>query len=458
MRPGNLCFAFIAALFALHAPAVRCEIIEIPHLDTFQVRLKIEGEIICSREVSVSVPDRIWDGKIETILEEGTWVKTGEIIVRISAESMKNNAFDQSVEIQTTTLDQGKKALDQQIDSAMKDFDLAEARHTLSIEELSLAGVKAGTDPRLIRKKELERSVLSKQIAFQESVLAGERLMLGRGFISQLQLDEQAVVQENQRLDLKLSSTEILLMKKRPGKLELFKAQSSFEGFSGRVLQLEQDIEFMKKSLELTVKSGEMEIERMKNELSTITDTINKCTICSPSSGIFVHPQENWWGDGEITTGSAVWARMGLGRVVNPDDLIVKCRVPEMDIEKVRLGQAAVIKTPAEDITGEVVHVGKMAVPLYPGVKVYEIKVAPSKPVPMIPGQQTSVELLVADLSDLFRIPVDFITLDSDREILPLDNGKTHDIDQSRVLLRDFNFVYLSSSGISGNLKVSIGE
>jgi DNA-directed RNA polymerase subunit H (RpoH/RPB5) len=144
---------------------------------------------------------------------------------------------------------------------------------------------------------------------------------------------------------------------------------------------------------------------------------IANCTIRAPRPGRVIYGgATNPWERRRqnIEEGAYVQQNQTIVRIPDPAALVARMNIPEQDIDKVRVGQPAVITleaSPGEVLTGRVSRVSPVASAehawLNPDKKVYEIDVALQEmPEVFIPGMSAAAHVVVGRLEQAILLPL----------------------------------------------------
>jgi HlyD family secretion protein len=148
---------------------------------------------------------------------------------------------------------------------------------------------------------------------------------------------------------------------------------------------------------------------------------INNAKITAPQPGRVVYESTtNSWRRSRdpIRPGTRVWQNQTILVIPDLNTLSARVNVHETDIEKVKVGQPALISVealPGQSLKGHVAQVSPVASAaqawLNPDIKVYDTDVAlDDRPEGLTPGMSATAEIIVAELKNVLQIPVKAVT------------------------------------------------
>jgi HlyD family secretion protein len=168
-------------------------------------------------------------------------------------------------------------------------------------------------------------------------------------------------------------------------------------------------------------RSKELSFELETQRLEEVKEMIANAKIRAPKPGRVVYESTtNSWRrrNDPIKAGTRVWQNSTILVIPDLDTLSARVNVHETDIEKVKVGQKALISVealPGQSLKGHVAQVSPVASAaqawLNPDIKVYETDVAlDDRPEGLTPGMSATAEIIVAELKNVLQIPVRAVT------------------------------------------------
>lgn len=307
------------------------------------------------------------------VVESGTEVTAGDILVQLD------------------TL-----AIEEEISNRTKLFHLAEsqvARSSADVERARIA-VLEYSEGRFIS----ELAALEKNLAVAESRLlnAKNRLkhseMLSRSeYASDLELEEKEFSLSQAELTVKLTKTQIDVLKNFTKKEEL--------------IRLEGELKAAKATHKANVETALAD----KNRLERAEEELKACTIRAERGGLVIYPTgEEWKDTPDIEEGATVRKDQTLLLMPDLKNMQVKVGIHESVVKRIQAGMAANVTLNRKLIPAEVTFVASVAKPAswWSGnvVKYDAIVSLPSKDA-MRPGMSAEVEIVMASYDDVVTVP-----------------------------------------------------
>jgi HlyD family secretion protein len=160
------------------------------------------------------------------------------------------------------------------------------------------------------------------------------------------------------------------------------------------------------------------------------------CIIRAPQEGLVVYAssgRRSRWGSGDrIQEGTTVRERQPIIRIPDLSSIGVKVDVHESMVERVEEGQPVTVVVdalPDVPLKGEVTQVARLPNPsdswLNPDLKVYATEISlDGVPEGLRPGMSAQVEIGVAELHDVLKVPVQAIAGSAERPVVWIADGE----------------------------------
>jgi multidrug resistance efflux pump len=248
---------------------------------------------------------------ILSIVPEGTRVQAGEIVCELDSSAFR------------------RELLAQQARHLRAKGWVDKARSMLEVNKITLREFEDGVFPqdveRLrqhIRTSETERDMAERNLAWSRETAA-------KHFRSRQQVELDA---------FSLEKAEIALIDAR----SMFNRLVNFTG--KRVLKaIQAKIEANRADLFSLASSYQLESERLKR----IEAMIANCTLRAPRAGMVLHANRaNAWGQvvTQIEEGQTVYPSQPIFRILDPEHVVVRARINESQIARIRKGQPALVR------------------------------------------------------------------------------------------------------------------
>ncbi|MFN3192997.1 MAG: efflux RND transporter periplasmic adaptor subunit [Aureliella sp.] len=256
-------------------------------------------------------------------------------------------------------------------------------------------GEKAYLEGRyLTEKKNLERAVkiARTNLETSEKMLSHSRSMFNRGYVSELEVEGNEFTVTQAKLELEVAETRLDVLERYTKAMEL-------ETIRGRVLSTTSKLKADRAGLAM----DEGRRDRAIAELAL-------CTIRAPKYGMVIYPSQAAWKETpDVTEGANVRKDQILLLMPNLEKMQVKVGIHESMVDRVRVGQKAVISLAEGELEGEVVEIAAVARPAgwWTGnVVKYDTVVRIPPRADLRPGMSAGVEVVLAEHRDVLLLPV----------------------------------------------------
>lgn len=341
-----------------------------------------QGEIESSSNVEVKceVKGKGTSGTpILWVIDEGTYVKNGEELVKLDSSQLENDLKSQRITLSAA------EALVISSEAAVKQAIIARQEY---LEGTYLTERKAILSEIAVAEQDLRKAELS---------LASAERLAAKGTLKSLQIEAEQFAVQNARNKLDAAEGRLKVLD------ELTKAKM--------LVQFDSDIETKKAKLD----SDKNTLEEEKSKLDEIQSQIEACTIRSPTDGQVVYANKfSSRGGSEfvVEAGAIVREQQTIIVLPDPTQMQVKAKINESRITLVREGMPSKIKVNAVqgDLLGQVTKVNKYAEPgswFSSAVKDYATFVKIDQPPETIrTGMTAEVRIFVEQIDDALQIPV----------------------------------------------------
>lgn len=356
---------------------------------------------------------------IKYVVPDGTFVSDGNVIVEFECVELEDMIVKQ-----TSVAESAASAFS----SAQKNLELKKDEMTEKVRKAQDALRDANQD--LTRYEEGEWKI-KRDKAESDIQLAERDLKLARDKLEfklkvNKEMQEDSPYSENdieaeklgvQRLEIawKSAISAKELLEKYDHERDLRKLRSALRDAELGLKRADLEKEIQVELAKTDVDDKERLLITAKTELQREKDEYVKRIRIAESDGLVVYDSGGrWWENVVIAVGEKISPRQQLMIIPNMETLRVKTRVYEAVIDQVEKGQKAFIRLDSRPdlvLTGEVESVGVLPSKqdrwMSPDVKVFEVFIKlDRRPEGLKPNLTAQVEIILAELKDVLRIPV----------------------------------------------------
>ncbi|KPK59069.1 MAG: hypothetical protein AMK73_08865 [Planctomycetes bacterium SM23_32] len=402
-------------------------------MEPFEVKNEVEG----------------WSTILE-IVEEGTVitpedVENGKVLVRLDSSGLEETEADREISFYRAEADYKQAQEDHAIQLKQNESNIALSELNVKFARMELdrylgaalagAAVDDGLDfsavgehPQLggVAKQSVDNLEADLLLRREELTRANEALdwtrkLLERGYVNRNELQSDELQAKSAQIAVEAAEEELRLFKRYTLPKE---AEQRYSQYIEELRNLDRvkaraTSELAKTQASLDTREARYNLERQR--LEKTRTMIEKCVIRATQPGRVVYggasnPYERR--DNPVQEGSSIEENRTLIEIPDPSTLAARLNVEETQIEKLRIGQPALISLEAvagKVLAGHVARISPMASAahawLNPDKKVYEVDVALEEiPEDFIPGMSATAQIIVANREDVLYVPTSAVT------------------------------------------------
>jgi HlyD family secretion protein len=381
---------------------------------SFSVSVEAVGELDAARSTVLLSQIRGDQGKIISIIDEGTRVKKGDVVVRLDPTPFEEKVAQLSAKVLeddaiVTARDQAlnweKIQAEQEVQAA--DFDLKAA-------QLDLVKLKKGDGPLELVRLEGAAQEARQDWEEKQGYIADLQTLKMKGFANPTEIANALnKVDEAKKLyevaNRKYESYRDYVL---PALIEKAKAQ---------VQRAKMNLEQSKKASGFRVgkamaalRQAQEKLKSAKAALQAAQIALERTVICAPIPGIVVLPEAHRGGSKrKPRIGDVVWQNQPLVYLPDVSEMIVRTQIREIDLHKVTIGKPAVVRVDAYPdliLSGQVQSIGVLAKARdegYKGDKYFSVLIAVREEDQRLrPGMTAKVEIQCNNVHEVLTVPI----------------------------------------------------
>lgn len=397
------------------------------------------------------------------LIEEGTYVKKGELLCELDVANLMERKVQQEITVQTARASYVKAKQSYEIQKSTNESDIARAERELDFAGVDLEKYIEGEWPQEKQKASESITLAREELKRAEDDLSWSEKLAEKGFLeaTQLERDRLAATGARIRLDQEIRAKELLETYEYPRRLKELEAN---------VIEKERELE--RARLEATAKlvdfeanlaSAEARKNLQESDFTDLEEQIGKAKIHAPVDGLVVYAVEGggrWGRDEPMGEGKEVRERQKIITIPSNEGMIAEVSLHESVLEKVTIGMDCVLAVdavPDRRFAGRVKF--KAILPdknswwANPDLRVYrtEIQVLDTDE-RLRPGMTCSVEILVDTLEDVVHVPVQCVYLDGGKPVCFVADGDGAERREVEVGQDDGKWVHIVSGIQEGEI------
>ena len=393
--------------------------------ETFDIIVTASGELEAENQTEIR-SELESPADIVQIVEEGTRVKKGDVLVRLNDESIRTKIEDQLLSVESARNDLVGAQNAMAIQMNENDASLRQTNLKVELAEIDLEKWRKGevVKKRLELRTNLEKTQRDKQRL--EEKLERSKDLFARSFLSkdELQQDEiryleGAAALERAKKDQEVYETYEYVRDQKKKESDLEEAQAELE----RVKRLNESRQASK---EADVTNRKRQLEIREDRLAKLQEQLAAATLTAPTDGLVVYGTSignsrgymMYSGDGPLQIGRTVRPNELL--IVLPDTsvMVASVRVHESIAGRIKPGQPARVRVDAirnKVFSGKVESVGVLAESggwRDPNLREYTVKIRLDDGNPgqgLKPSMRADTEIVLGEVQDAIAAPVQAI-------------------------------------------------
>lgn len=318
-----------------------------------------EGELVPVEKTTLQVPRRLW-GTLEYLAPEGTTVKKGDVVARVSTRQFTEQVSRYANNMADSRTEMRVRQMQIPLETLKMRSTLAEQRHAATLKKLSEQEVRQG--PRENERVAVQVEAEKARLQAEAVPLAAQEKLAKQGYISETEVDstrQQLLQQETLAKQAELKHIQQSLSYRQP---EVNKAalETRAAELQTQITRLENDAKAsLLRTQQLSSKGRSASLNR---RVRNIEDRMNNAEMTAPFAGTLIYPRIS--GVMAPFTGMEVYNGMPIVQVAQTHQLQVLTRIHEFDIPAIKAGQKATILAPGipqHPLNGTVSKVHKLA-------------------------------------------------------------------------------------------------
>ena len=374
--------------------------------------IKAKDQIILKNEVEGQT-------QIIFLIEEGTVVKEGDLLVELDASQLVDGRVDQQIQVQNSEATFISDRENLEVVKNQAESDVSAAKLAAQFAQEDLKKYVEGDYPMLIKEAEAKIALSLSEESRTKEQLQGSKRLLDEGFLTSIEYDEDKALAERAQLDLELAQSSLNLLKEYTYKRQMTELQSAIEE-SDRALrraQLKAGADVIQ--AEAKHRAGESEFDRQKDKLAKLDEQIKKAKIFAPSGGLVIHATTaeggGWRSRNEpLDEGQTVRERQELIYLPTANEMTAEVRVHESNLNKIKAGMGVLITIEAlngQTFTGHITRIAPLPDAqssfMNPDLKEYVTQIDIEGATPTLrTGMTCEAEIMVARFDNATYVPV----------------------------------------------------
>ena len=354
------------------------------------------------------------------LIDEGTQVNAGDLLVRLDASTLENDLTAQRIKWEQANAAYIQAEKTKEIQLSLNASTEEKAKVDLEIAILDLDKYKSG-DYQLKIDQAKSDVELAKQAAKIAQQKLNDTLELNKlDFAAQADVDSDQLAYNAAKIKVEMTQESQHVIETYEFKRQTQQLQSTVDQDTAELkrVKLRAEADIAQKEADARSKKATLDLE--KSKLDDLEEQLANTVIKAPSAGLVVYPGNQGMGGmgrsdrDRVEEGATVREHQLLISLPDTSEMTVVVSVHESSIDKVRVGQPAEVVI---DALGERSFLGKVTfiapLPdtqnqwLNPDLKIYRCEITLGGDTSMLrPGMSASTEIVIDELNDAIAVPI----------------------------------------------------
>lgn len=360
--------------------------------------------------------------KIEWMVDEGTRVKEGDVLVELEKTEVQRRIDQLENELISieTNLNSARTDLAIQLDKNKTNIE--KSKLGLEVAQVEKEKLLLGDIPKQERSLSLAIERAESELLRAESLWEDMPQMLEKGFVTQDQFEQERINLKEKREGLVSAKQEQKLYQDFEKPLSVKQKEAAVtEALRGVEMEARQ-ADTLIGNLQVKVNQSERALRESQEELDREKYDLERMTIESPVAGvIFYGNPDRPWDRDDIRVGREVYFNQIIHTIPDPKEMAVMIKVHEADIDKVSKEMPAVIRSDVQKgriFEGEVMKIDSVA---NAGdrrwgdrVRRFNVEVRlMGSDLDLKPGTSAEVEINIGEIVDVVYVPLQAVHAES---------------------------------------------
>lgn len=361
------------------------------------------------------------------LIEEGSQVKAGDLLVELDSGDFEDQELDAKVEVDNGKSDVVRATETLAITKNQAEADIEKGDLALKFAKLALQKYDEGDYPQSLQKAKTDITIAEEELSRSEERLTWSEKLSEEEFITRSEYQADELAMRKQKIELEMAKNRLEVLEKYTHLVEQEKLKSDVTQADLAIdrVRRKAKADILKAEVDLSAK--DVELARATEKLERIRERIKNCRITAPVDGLVVYATSvgsgSWRHRSEpLAEGQVVEGKQELIYLPTTGAMNVPFDVQEGSLSKINKGTPAIITVdalPGREFSGVVKKIAVLPDTtqswLNPDLKVYncEIEITSSTE-GLRPGMSCGVEVLYQQLNNVLFVPIQsVVTVDN---------------------------------------------
>ncbi|MEO1129548.1 MAG: hypothetical protein AAFX05_07555 [Planctomycetota bacterium] len=391
----------------------------------FDIKLTANGDLRARRE-TVLRSELESRATIVEVVEEGTFVNEGDVLVRLSSEEIENELEDDLLQLESARSDlvAARSELEIQLSNNESEYNKAQLRLELAL--LEMKKWEQGDDPEKMRQLALDLDSAKRESQRLTERFERSQNLYAEEFLSSDELKQDELSMIRAQSDLEKSKLRLQVYETYEREKQIKQLGSEIDEARAELDRVQRRNESRLATKQANVTNRERQLARRDTRVKDLREQLANTTIVAPTSGMVVYAtslERNRWRreNSPMQIGTQINPNEEL--IVLPDngEMVAAIKIHESLVGQVEEGQPARVRIDAARgriFNGVVDSVGVIAESggwRDPNLREYEVNVKldlGTQDHGLKPSMRCEADLIIDHVNDAIAVPVQSIFFD----------------------------------------------
>ena len=352
---------------------------------------------------------------IQWMADEGKSVKEGDVVIELDKTELEQEIENRRNLIIQLESEEKAARTEELIQREQNQTDVEKAQLSLEVAQAELAKLMEGDIPAKERELELAITTATSELERAENRFQEMPTMLEKEFITADQFEDERIklFKAQEALTTANQNKNLYLKYQKP--LDIRQKEAAVTEAERGIIRATNQAEARLEGKKAQVSQKERRLQREKQKLEEDLSAIEQMTIMASADGTIIYgdPDRSWDSE-DIKVGNNVWQNQVLMTIPDPSEMAVVINVHEADIDKLKVGMPATIRSETKkgkSYSGEILKIDSVA---NAGNRRWgdqirrfrvEIKLRGNE-LDLKPGTSASVEVQIGEMQDVVHAPL----------------------------------------------------
>jgi len=427
----------------------------------FLVTVVEGGNLESVNEVAVR-NDMKYTSKIVSIVDEGTYVKKGDLLCELDVSEIEDKLDQQKLAVESSEFDLTQAEENLKIQESIIDSNIKAAELKVEFARIDLEKYKKGDWPQALRDAETAIVTAEEKWKFDEENFNVLEELHKQGFETRSKVEQARLTLVNSKIkyDQALEAKRLLEEYDYPKKIRQFESDLNEAG--EELNRVKAQSEAKRAQYKSQLRSAETKLELNKKKLEEYLGEIKAAKVYAPEDGMVVYPFVSYRSSSQtmIEEGASIRPQQTIVNLPDTTKMKLGIKVHESHINQVREGLPAyVVLDPYPDkrfmaqVTKVALLPDSQSRYSNPNLKVYSTEIVIKDQLPDVkPGVSGRAEIIITKLENVMTVPIQSVTTYKGKQVVYVKKGSSLQHVPVEVGLFNNEFIEIRSGLEEGDL------